>query len=295
MKNIYTLTLYFLAVTFYAQNENPFDFYPLNIGNEWHYDVKGVYYFSDLDTIYTSQSYKVIGDTLMSNGKNYFVIERDRKDVQGRKFVDWFFLYVDSVTTRVYIYEDDGTDGRIVDSLACRAGDFFLHSNHCESVIADTILNFPTTTKYITMDMPDLSQHHILAKDIGVVYEYDGGGWGYDEYRTLYYAKIDGKEYGTIVSVEKKSEQPANFMLYQNYPNPFNPSTTIKYSISEGGFVKLTVYDILGKKIEDLVNENKLQGNYSVTFDGKNLISGIYYYRFQTNNYSEVKKMLMLK
>jgi hypothetical protein len=295
MKIVSYLTLYFLAIASHAQTENPLAFYPLQIGNEWHYDVTGVYYYGELDTIYATQSYKVMGDTLMSNGKNYFVIERDRNDVQGRKYVDWFYLYVDSISTRIYIYEDDGTDGRIVDSLACSAGDFFLHSNHCESVNVDTILNYPTLTKYIAMDIPDLSLHHILAKDIGVVYEYESSGWGYDEYRTLFYAKVSGKEFGMIAATEEWMNKQTSFLLKQNYPNPFNPSTTINYELAKETKVNLRIFDILGREVATLVNETKPAGTYEAEFDGSNLTSGIYFYVLETGGMRLSKKMMLIK
>jgi len=88
---------------------------------------------------------------------------------------------------------------------------------------------------------------------------------------------------------------PDNYSLYQNYPNPFNPSTLIKYDIKKDGFVSLKVYNILGKEVASLVNEEKCAGRYEVEFNGSNLGSGIYYYRLQAGEYSETKKMLLLK
>ena len=95
---------------------------------------------------------------------------------------------------------------------------------------------------------------------------------------------------------------PENFVLYQNFPNPFNPSTTIKFSISENGkskmengLVKLIVYDILGKEVATLVNDNLQPGEYGITFDGSKYVSGIYFYKLFTNDFSEIKKMVLLK
>jgi hypothetical protein len=87
----------------------------------------------------------------------------------------------------------------------------------------------------------------------------------------------------------------ASFQLYQNYPNPFNPSTTIKYSINEKGYVKLAVYDLLGREISDLVNEVKTPGEYSIRFNGGSFSSGVYFYKLTVNNNSLVKKLLLLK
>jgi hypothetical protein len=88
---------------------------------------------------------------------------------------------------------------------------------------------------------------------------------------------------------------PTEFSLSQNYPNPFNPRTTIKYSIPQRSFVSITVYNILGKEVSKLVNEEKLSGSYEVQFDGNRLSSGVYFYRLQAGKFSETKKLMLLK
>ena len=99
-----------------------------------------------------------------------------------------------------------------------------------------------------------------------------------------------------ITGVEdKQNNLPTNFSLQQNYPNPFNPSTTINYSVPKTSFVTIKVYNVLGREIKTLVNEKKSFGNYSVQFSGSSLSSGIYFYRMQSGNYSQTKKLIILK
>ncbi len=86
-----------------------------------------------------------------------------------------------------------------------------------------------------------------------------------------------------------------DFILFQNYPNPFNPTTQINYSIKEAGLVQLMIYDILGKEVANLVNENKEAGQYSVSFDAANLPSGVYIYRIQSGDFVSSKKMILIK
>ena len=88
---------------------------------------------------------------------------------------------------------------------------------------------------------------------------------------------------------------PSSFNLFQNYPNPFNPNTVIKWEQPANSHVLLKVYDLLGREVATLVNEEKAAGNYKVTFDAKNLANGIYFYRLKAGNYSSVKKMILLK
>ncbi len=86
-----------------------------------------------------------------------------------------------------------------------------------------------------------------------------------------------------------------SFSLQQNYPNPFNPATYIRYRTSEAGHVRVAVYNTLGQKVAELINEFKPAGNYKVRFDGDNFASGIYLYKLEVNGMSAVKKMILLK
>ena len=86
-----------------------------------------------------------------------------------------------------------------------------------------------------------------------------------------------------------------NYSLMQNYPNPFNPSTKINFSIPEKQFVKIAVYDILGKEIAVLLNEEKIAGAYLVEFNANKLSSGVYFYKLITENYSDTKRMILVK
>ncbi len=101
--------------------------------------------------------------------------------------------------------------------------------------------------------------------------------------------------------VQNRNQVPARFALYQNYPNPFNPATIIKYQLSRNTYVKLVLYDILGKEVKTLVNHKQSEGNYEVEFDGSSYASGIYFYRLIVSNeqlteiFSETKKMVLIK
>ncbi len=96
-------------------------------------------------------------------------------------------------------------------------------------------------------------------------------------------------------AVEVNIALPDEFSLSQNFPNPFNPATQIEYSIIKDEFVSLKIYNVLGQLVESLVNGNIKAGNHTVTFDGTNLSSGVYYYRLEAGNNVLVKKMLLTK
>ena len=100
--------------------------------------------------------------------------------------------------------------------------------------------------------------------------------------------------FNNVLDVEEITA-PMDYDLKQNYPNPFNPSTEIKFAIKEAGCVSLKVYDILGNLVKVLVDEQMNAGYYNITFNANNLSSGVYFYKIQTNNFSKVKKMMLVR
>jgi subtilisin family serine protease len=100
-------------------------------------------------------------------------------------------------------------------------------------------------------------------------------------------------KYSNVVEVEINS--PIEFSLEQNYPNPFNPATKIAFRVSDFGLVTLKVYDILGNEIAILVNEEKEPGIYEVEFDASIFSSGLFFYKLQSGNFADIKKMILLK
>jgi hypothetical protein len=98
-----------------------------------------------------------------------------------------------------------------------------------------------------------------------------------------------------VTGINEKKSINQNFELFQNYPNPFNPTTLIKYQLSENSHVNLKIFDVLGREVATLMNEKKSKGNYNVTWDASHMPSGIYFYRLTTENFSQIKKMLLIK
>ncbi|GEM_PF-935922 len=108
----------------------------------------------------------------------------------------------------------------------------------------------------------------------------------------IYYA-VEGSG---IIGIQNISSQvPKSFNLAQNYPNPFNPSTKIQFSLPENEFVNIKVYDITGREVTTLVNQNLRAGVYSTDFNGSNLSSGVYFYTIRTAGFAETKKMILTK
>lgn len=113
----------------------------------------------------------------------------------------------------------------------------------------------------------------------------------------LYAARLDGLWYKPFVptSVDKPETVPASIRLDQNYPNPFNPSTNIGFMVQGSGFVSLKVFDLLGREVVTLVNDERPAGSHTVSFNASGLASGVYYYRLASNSAVRTRQMIFMK
>jgi len=178
--------------------------------------------------------------------------------------------------------------------------------------------NLPDVPHHCVVMDPVYNQNIYVGSDLGV-YVTTNSGVNWHEYRTgMPYAlafdvtvvypnrKLRVATYGNGIYERKLLENPVSvnpvsnenitgFKLSQNYPNPFNPSTHLEFWIPDLGFVSLKVYNVIGKEVKTLVNEIKPAGIYSLEFDGSNLPSGIYYYKIESGDFTQVRKMILLK
>lgn len=115
-----------------------------------------------------------------------------------------------------------------------------------------------------------------------------GSGYSFD--------KVTLVKFSDVTAITPQNNQvPGGFSLSQNYPNPFNPSTKISFSLPKASFVKMAVYDVTGKEVETLVNENMNAGSFEVDFNASKLTSGIYFCRITAGEFTDVKKMMLVK
>ena len=180
------------------------------------------------------------------------------------------------------------------------------------------VSNFVFTPSNLTIEVGDtvrwmniMGNHNVVADDNSFTSGPPSTNqWVYDFVFTMegtnpYYCVLHGGPGGSGMSGVITVEPPVSvsgddpivtkFELNQNYPNPFNPTTTIEYSIPSNGLVNLNVFNAIGEKVGVLVNEFKDAGNYEIVFNSGELTSGIYFYKLQTGNFIETKKMILLK
>lgn len=285
------------------------EYNPLHVGNIWQYRGE------ESNTLLTT---RVVKDSVI-NGKKYFKKISYQNNPPTTNFVSWERNDTVSGVSFMLDFQDVNKNG---DSL--------------EELPLDSLEN-PYWSRYVTykysFQRPNPFTFTPGPKTVLVKYtdwvkvEGDTVARGYFEIGELFWGEfiieklgvyafmlegpisvctgaiINGRKYGTIVSVEDIDQSlPNELTLRNNYPNPFNPCTTINYSIpnnlKHGNIffeVKLIVYDALGREVATLVNERKSSGSYSVTFNGESLSSGAYYYSLTSDSKRITKSMILIK
>jgi hypothetical protein len=269
-----------LQLIFSQTLDSAYNYYPLQVGNTWLYDVtsNGVHKYYSLRT--------VVGDTSISTGEVYYICQD--MNIPGSMSATRY-LRVDTVTSIIHylIYSQDQNQyiDYTSDSLNSNVGDYY-GERKCTNVSIDTIFGLPITVKEFGSTS--------YAYGLGVI------AYTFVDYHDLYfadliYANVSNKEYGTPLSVTNAIILPENISLSQNYPNPFNPCTTINYSLDKDEYIDFIVYDLMGKEVEHLLSENKKVGEYSIKFNGTKLSSGTYFYVLKTGQHRFIRSMLLLK
>lgn len=282
------ITVAFFVVSAIARSQvadSAFGYLPLEIGNIWEYDYRSLpsnnhlYYYTETIT----------GDTVAPNGTKYFVIYR--KILPDSSTVV-YLERVDSATANVYTYHAMSFPTETPqDSLRSKPGDTFATYFTCTGQHTQTVLGVQTTVKSFRDD--GLGSHD-LAYGFGTdsSYAFEQG----PQYASiLIYARIAGKDFGTILSVHPSKIESINFLLSQNFPNPFNPSTSIEFSLPRMEFITLEVRNVLGQRIVTLMSKVMLPGSHLIRFDGSGLPSGTYYCVLRTKNSLICKPMLLIK
>jgi hypothetical protein len=256
--------------------------FPLQIGNRWQYtDGSGSVNYSES---------RAVKDTVMPNGLIYTRV--------AGALVSGFFRKEGS---KVFSYNTTSNTEFLKYDFSLKTGDTVRVQIIATRKILTTVSSVGTmnifgyTRNYMTFFQDDLSSTNdnfeMIVDRFGILECYgEGPTFG------LNGAIINGIQYGEILQVENPDKNiPIYFSLLQNYPNPFNPNTKINYNVPKSVFVTIKVYDVLGKEVTTLVNENKPVGNYSVEFNANKLVSGVYFYRMQAGNFIQTKKLILVK
>ncbi|MEJ2195854.1 MAG: T9SS type A sorting domain-containing protein [Ignavibacteriaceae bacterium] len=286
-KLLANMFLFVMIFSFNSYSQSINTYLPLHIDNEWT--------FSFQDSLHTE---KII-DTTRINGQLYYGLSIWSSQPQYwlRESNDSIIILDTTDNTELLLYNfnvDTGKSWELIPEFNCWLGGGITLSSKNDTVVAPA--GTFTDCYHFT--------HRQYCADAGVFDSWFAKGIGRVRYLddniagTKDYKLVDYKIFPTV-KVDEKLPVDISYSLFQNYPNPFNPSTSIQYAIISRQIVQLKVYDVLGNEIATLVNEEKPAGIYEVEFSatsgGRELTSGVYFYKLQTENYSSTKKMILLR
>ncbi len=290
----------FLALTFLAVAQSiaqTFTF-PLQKGNIWQYKEPPPPPY-DYDLIEA----RVMTDTLMSNGHSYTLISWYN---YGYANAIWNHYYRQASDT-VYEYLPNAVNGGMTNEVirynfAKALGDTVTSYATGGDTIVTTVIDqgtmsvsgTPTSFKtyYIGYKHSTMFWMDKITDGIGLMYEEIEAGFEL----SLVGSIINGDSLGTILGVHVTPSTIAHaYDLSQNYPNPFNPSTTIQYTIPDQQFVRVLIFDVLGRLVATLVNNVQSAGSHSITWVANHSPSGVYFCRLETSKFTATRKLLLQK
>ena len=286
-------------------------YYPLEVGNKWIFNIfRREYLTVGWNDIEGKMTREVVDDTLLPNGKNYFIIKQKESLFSSDWRTEYFFERIDSATGKIFRYDstyDLPLQDLTIDDLTAEVGDTLILYRYQNNSTQPVVIYESNEQKYFGEQILDRKisrlpnslyySSYSLTKGIGL----DSLAAGFDLGYINWWLKgcvINGKVMGDtslVVGVKDENQnRPNEFSLSQNYPNPFNPSTVISYQLAVNSKVSLKVYDVLGNEVATLVNEEKPAGKYQVKFNTQ-LASGVYFYQLRAGNFVQTKKFILMK
>ncbi|BDQ03630.1 T9SS type A sorting domain-containing protein [Ignavibacterium sp.] len=261
---------------------------PLSLGNSWVWEGENG----------TRHKVTIIDSGVVFNGKRYFT--SGSGSYARYDDSDSIYYYVNMIDSQEVAYYKKGINTYdTINFLYYGLPSFFYLESEIPAIVFDSLV----TIKWVSYDYFGLVRNDRLwTEEFGMLSERDAVTG--TVFSTLLGCVIDGKVYGDTVTVsvdDYLTEVPNQFKLYQNYPNPFNPTTVISWQSPVGSWQTLKVYDVLGNEVATLVNEYREAGSYKVEFstgsigNASELPSGVYYYKLSVGNFSDVKKMMLIK
>ncbi len=322
--------IFIMIFTFFAADSNPLraqvnqavTYFPLKVGNVWVYYCSA---FGMNPPCYCVRKYRFkITGTTVKNNKTYFIFQSSYTSLpcSGGCYAPPYpdTLRIDSTSGNIYKYSVVGCpyspNEILFDSLNARLNDTVKNNcgvsewkYRCRDTLNQIVFGTSRKTKSFNESQFESSYDRTFAQSIGITRSSSPTLSCTQNFSALIGCVLDGVLYGDtsmLVGINQIStEVPDNYTLSQNYPNPFNPSTNIMFEIplsrgvdAEGGrgvSTTLIVYDVLGREVRTLVNQELSAGTYEAEFDGSNLPSGVYYYILESGSFIESRKMVLLK
>lgn len=306
LKSIMLLLLF--TTTLYSQVPDSLSYFPHAVGDVWEYYDYWSYPQPDTVRAWTifdssdlGNNFVIMRDSTFDGNviSNYYLIDSAQNVFRcNQNFISNYYgpeLKLNANQGHIWVYDKIGPTEFIVGRI--------------DSVYIDNWYGKVDTVKFMSYFLSEDSTlsgnwtiifQFLYMRGIGLVWHWgDGAGVG----RVLKGAMINGQLYGSLTAIHdiiQRNLHPQSFFLYQNYPNPFNPTTIIKYELAYAGRTRLRVYNTIGQKVAELVDEYRPAGTYEVVWNGTDsegiaVASGIYLCILEIGNKRISKKMTLIK
>ncbi len=291
------LSLYLFLITIVTAQSNKIDssYFPLNIGNQWSYIVNG-------GGILPKETHKIITASIL-NGHLYRIMNIHGPDpvyhfmvsrTQWYRFANdsVFTIFInntsnDSIEYPIYNLNANVGDTLQTNSLWFGSKIILLSKEDTVTTLSGTYFNC-LHFKHIEGSAVGSRTDSWLAKGIGIV-----------KFKELWNNNItyemDSSSLVTSINEIKTDVNTSTYLLLECYPNPFNPQTTMNYQLKNSGNVLLEIFDILGRKVDQVVNEQKESGSYNVIWNGEKMPSGLYFAVLRSGKHSTTKRLILQK
>ena len=278
----------FLA-SVYSNTLHTQDYFPLEIENIWVYEIIAA----------PEETVRTAGIAEIDENEYY------KFSISDKYHSDTLFYRRDTLNQILKFSRYDSSE-RILYRLNAKLGDKWNYGSWIAEFTGMSNITTPAgqfkncLSYYYDDQETSLFMFHYLAPEVGLVLQLGENWW-----KHLVCAIVNGVIYGDVTHSDQEELKyiPSDFALLQNYPNPFNANTDIRYQIVDNGspvHTTLTIYNILGQKVRTLVDEPKEAGHYSVLWDGKDnsgkeMASGVYFYRLAAGTFNSIRRMVFLR
>ena len=261
--------------------DEPHRYYPLDVGNVWQYSYRDLALFPDSAVV----TVRVAGDTTMPNGKRYAIVEEARDNR-----VRTFYQRVDTAAALIYAYERGREAPTFWLAVSETAHPALSRSQRFDTVSAQMVLGtVRSVATGFNVEAVAGEFGYAFARDVGLVRErlFGGETFWYQE-RRLRYARVGGQEFGIPVAVSLPPTRPTLLSDVTAYPNPFRDHTTFVLTLPHATVVKLTIFDVLGRKVAVLADGPFAAGPHHIRWGADELSGGSYFAVLETGSGQQV-------
>ncbi len=280
--NSYIQQLILFLLLFHPVSSMAQQYFPLSIGDKWNYQAQFVDFegfgFNWNDSVYVEK------DTLILS-QHYLVLHGPFFPFNNIVRLDQHYMYVYMDSTEIPFFDFSADTGATYSAVG-----------YTITVGVDSFSYFHGEHKALSFAYRSAPYYRAasFSPKFGMVHLSWSGGQSSNDY-FLVDCFIDGVTYNWTTSVKTEARSPGDYSLEQNYPNPCNPTTDISFRVPTTQFVKLTVFNLLGQEISELLNGFVSSGEHHIAFHGQNLSSGVYLYRLESANFTQTKKLILLR